>query len=85
MSTNKIKEKIGRIFKLGDLVKFVYVTKGKHPQIWNRIEGLGVILAQKKLDDTSCTYTVLSNGETFECIEVYDLEESQAVFNNDEA
>jgi len=66
-------------FKEGDLVKFAHVKQGMHPQVWNRTEGLGVIVSIRKdsgMDwrDLTCFYTVLSDGETFDCIEVQHVE-----------
>ena len=80
-------DRIDPHFEVGDLVRFVYVEKGNHPQIWNRNEGLGVILDKKLYDlsDTAWSYTVLSGGKSFECIEVYHIEESKATRDENES
>ncbi len=74
-------------FKVGELVRFVHVKKSKHPQIWKRTEGLGVIVSTNKIEESdldTCVYTVLSNGEAFDCIEVYPIESSEYVRANNE-
>ncbi len=84
MDTQKYSKKLRQDFKEGDLVDFVYVEQGKHPQVWNRINGLGVIVSMRKsAEDSSCIYTVLSNGKSFECVEVYHLEEDTTVCDNE--
>lgn len=84
MATQNNHKKLFDGFKEGDLVSFVYVEQGNHPQVWKRIEGLGVILSKRKtLEDSTFIYTVLSNGESFECVEVYSLEEYAMMSNNE--
>tara|TARA_X000000950_G_C13750460_1_gene592407 strand:+ start:135 stop:380 length:246 start_codon:yes stop_codon:yes gene_type:complete len=70
-------------FKEGDLVKFSHVKQGMHPQVWNRTEGLGMIVSIREIEgmdwrDLMLSYTVLSNGETFDCIEVHHVEKTMS-------
>ncbi len=84
MFTQRNSKKIKNDFQKGDLVKFVYVEKSNYPQVWNRVKGLGVILSMRKEpEDLMMIYTVLSNGESFECVEVYPIEETEAVCTNE--
>lgn len=70
-------------FSVGDLVKYVRYEQTKLPQIWNRSIGVGVIL-NKSINNHSQDYTVWSNGESFKCIEVYRLTDSELVCNVNE-
>ena len=75
---------VGSLFQKGDLVKFVHVEKSNHPQVWNRVKGLGVILSMRKEEeDLMMIYTVLSNGKSLECVEVYPIEESETVCDDE--
>lgn len=84
MDTRKYDKKVFQEFKVGELVKFVYVTRGKHPQLWNRKEGVGIVIAiRKNQKDSGAIYTVLSGEESFECVEVYPVESGASVFENE--
>jgi len=65
-------------FLIGDLVTYIRYEQCKVPQLWKRLAGIGVILRKSKNNEMQY-YTVWSNGESFECIEVYHLTDSELV------
>ena len=54
-------------YKTGDLVKYVAVLETSIPQTWQKKEGIGIIIFK---NSETFTYTVLSGGQSFDCIEV---------------
>ena len=72
-------------FEVGDLVKYVRVEKAEAPQTWKRTGGIGIILAAQASAELQSTntivYTLLNDGESFECIEVYSITASMEECN----
>ncbi len=54
-------------YQAGDLVKYVAVVETSIPQTWQKKEGIGIIIFK---NSETFTYTVLSGGQSFDCIEV---------------
>ena len=73
MSLQRCGEKF--IFKIGDLVKYVRIESlNDIPKHWSRISGTGIVTAKRKGKNmSSITYTVLTVGGLFECLEVYPV------------
>ncbi len=68
-------------FKVGDLVKYVRVEKADAPQTWKRIGGVGIVLAERTTNEFQHIYTILNDGESFECVELYPITASIEVCN----
>ncbi len=68
-------------FNVGDLVKYVRVEQTDAPQTWKRIGGVGIVLAERTTKDLQHIYTILNDGESFECVELYPITASIEVCN----
>jgi|SaaInlStandDraft_2_1057019.scaffolds.fasta_scaffold517309_2 hypothetical protein len=79
---NSIRDKVKvSTFSVGDLIKYVRVEKADAPQTWKRIGGVGIILAERSNQECENIYTILNDGESFECIEIYPITASMEVCN----
>ena len=61
-------------FKIGDLVRYVRVVRGITGNLWQRIEGFGIIVAVRDVGVTHPMYDILSNDEVFDVLEIYPVE-----------
>ena len=68
-------------FQLGDLVKYVRVEESDIPQVWRRTGGIGILVSVREVEGGMPQYTVMTNGITYTCLEVFPVESSTKVCN----
>ena len=79
---NRYKERIKEYnFQLGDLVKYVRVEESDTPQVWKRTGGVGILVGVHEVEEGMPQYTVMTNGMTHTCLEVFHVESSTKVCN----
>ena len=82
MSIEEYKAKIKEYdLQLGDLVKYVRVEESDIPQVWRRTGGIGILVSVREVEGGMPQYTVMTNGITYTCLEVFPVESSIKVCN----